>query len=56
MGCGPQETFRNCADITIYSSTGAFPPDADTSINTIEVSISSMFYEQLFEHVDLSRS
>jgi hypothetical protein len=18
MGCGPQETFRNCADITIY--------------------------------------
>lgn len=36
MGCGPQETFRNCADITIYSSTGAFPPDADTSINSIE--------------------
>jgi hypothetical protein len=26
MGCGPQETFRNCGDITIYSSTGAFPP------------------------------
>jgi hypothetical protein len=26
MGCGPQEIFRNCADISIVSNTAGFPP------------------------------
>jgi hypothetical protein len=34
MGCGAQETFRNCADIAIYSSKAAFPPDVDS--NSVE--------------------
>lgn len=29
LGCGDQETFRNCADVSIYSATGSFPPGAD---------------------------
>ncbi|CAL8131398.1 unnamed protein product [Orchesella dallaii] len=27
-GCGPQETFRNCADIAILTNTGGQPPVA----------------------------
>lgn len=26
VGCGRPETFRNCADVRIITSTGAFPP------------------------------
>lgn len=26
VGCGKPETFRNCADISIFSNTGAIPP------------------------------
>lgn len=26
VGCGRSETFRNCADITIVTSTGGIPP------------------------------
>merc|ERR1711872_1101739 len=28
MGCGYQETFRNCADVQINSIIGAYPPNA----------------------------
>jgi len=28
MGCGTQETFRNCADVQINSIIGAYPPNA----------------------------
>ena len=30
MGCGDQETFRNCADVQINSVVGSFPPGALT--------------------------
>ncbi len=26
MGCGPQEIFRNCADVQITTNTVGFPP------------------------------
>ena len=26
MGCGPQEIFRNCADVAIVTNTAGFPP------------------------------
>lgn len=26
VGCGPAETFRNCADVSIYTSTGSGRP------------------------------
>lgn len=26
VGCGKPETFRNCADVSIFSNTGAIPP------------------------------
>ena len=28
MGCGEQETFRNCADVSINSVVGSYPPGA----------------------------
>ena len=28
MGCGDQETFRNCADVQINSVVGSYPPGA----------------------------
>ena len=26
LGCGPQEIFRNCADVAIVTNTAGFPP------------------------------
>ena len=26
LGCGPQETFRNCADVRVLGSRGLLPP------------------------------
>ena len=31
VGCGPQEMFRNCADVQIYSQTVGIPPWATVS-------------------------
>jgi hypothetical protein len=38
VGCGKQETFRNCADVAIITNTGGFGPSgfvpaAPTSLN-----------------------
>jgi len=33
VGCGNQETFINCADVTINTNTGGFPIDFDNSID-----------------------
>ena len=35
MGCGPQETFRNCADVQISSGAVSFVPNAIDIPNTI---------------------
>lgn len=35
VGCGPQETFRNCADVQIYSNAVGLPPTAINHPNTI---------------------
>lgn len=32
MGCGDQETFRNCADVSINSAVGSFPPGAISTV------------------------
>jgi hypothetical protein len=35
VGCGDQETFRNCADIQIYSNAAGIPPNAVDFPNVI---------------------
>ena len=35
VGCGEQETFRNCADIQIYSNSVGIPPWAVSNPNAI---------------------
>ena len=35
VGCGVQETFRNCADVQIYSNAVGRPPTAIDNPNAI---------------------
>ena len=42
LGCGPQEMFRNCADVAIVTNTAGFPPIPEFRKQVDNIEIANM--------------